>query len=77
MKTISALCFVLLAGCVSEPGTAPTTPEGCPVSYGGEMMQAYTRACIAAYNEEKARLTGGTVTKCFPGGDGTVTCVSN
>lgn len=51
-----------------------TTPEGCPV-YMTEMMQAQTQACIAAYNEEKARQAGGTVTKCTPVG-GSMSCAT-
>jgi hypothetical protein len=58
-----------LAGCVS-----PTTPEGCPI-YMTEALQAQTRACQQAYYEEKARATGGTVTRCF-GEAGNMTCVS-
>lgn len=48
----------LLAGC---QGT--TTKEGCPI-YMTEMMQAKTQACVAAYYEDQARLSGGVVTRC-------------
>ena len=66
------LMLALLA--LSSCGEALTTPEGCPI-YMTEIMQAETRACQQAYYEERARMNGGTVTKCF-GGPGQLTCVS-
>jgi hypothetical protein len=62
--------LLLLAACEEV-----TTPEGCPVMYS-EWGQGYTRACQQAYYEEQARLTGGTVTKCF-GAPGAMTCISD
>lgn len=62
--------LLMLAAC----GPAPTTPEGCPI-FMTELMQAQTRACVAAYYAEKARAAGQPVTTCYPSG-GTVTCVT-
>lgn len=65
-----ALILILtLAGCV-----APTTKEGCPI-YTSEVMQPYTQACIQAFYEERAKQTGGQITRCF-GAAGQTTCVT-
>lgn len=58
-----------LAGCVPT-----TTPEGCTI-YATEMMRAQTDACVQAYYEQKARQSGGQITRCFPSGSGT-TCIT-
>lgn len=60
--------IVALAGCQT------TTPEGCPI-YMTELMRPKTEACVAAYREEMAKASGGTVTRCSPVGDG-LSCVS-
>tara|TARA_R100000808_G_C2130967_1_gene140194 strand:- start:506 stop:715 length:210 start_codon:yes stop_codon:yes gene_type:complete len=52
---------------------AARTPEGCKI-YATEMMQAETRACVAAYHAEMAKAAGKPVTRCFDNGAG-VTCV--
>ena len=62
------IAALALAGC--QPAT---TPEGCKI-YATEMMQANTRACVAAYHAEMAKASGRAVTKCFDNGAG-VTCV--
>lgn len=65
----ATILMLMLAGC-----TPAVTEEGCPI-YASEMMQAYTDACIRAYYEERARMNGGTVTRCF-GGPNDMTCVT-
>lgn len=57
-----------LSACVTE-----TTPEGCPVMLS-EIGRAQTEACQRAYYEERARLTGGSITRCFNTSSG-MTCV--
>ncbi|GLO70313.1 hypothetical protein MACH17_18300 [Phaeobacter inhibens] len=64
------VCGLLLAGCV-EP---QETEHGCPIRYT-ELGRAFTRACIAEYEAEKARLQGRTVTECYETASG-MTCVS-
>lgn len=72
MRKFFTLVFLpMLAAC----GEAPTTAEGCPI-YATPIMQAQTAACQQAYYTEKARLNGGTVTRCFGASD-TMTCVSD
>lgn len=63
------MLLVMLAGC-----TPATTPEGCTI-YMTEMMRAQTDACVQAYYEEKARQSGGQITRCFGSGSQT-TCVT-
>jgi hypothetical protein len=55
-------------------GCGATTPEGCPIMMT-EIGRARMEACIAAYNEEKARAAGGTVTRCTRVG-GSLSCVT-
>ena len=63
------LALMALAAC-----TPATTPEGCTI-YATEMMRAQTDACVQAYYEEKARQSGGQITRCFGSGSQT-TCVT-
>lgn len=66
------LVLIALSACTDA---AMTTPEGCPVmmSVSG---QAYTQACQAAYYEERARQTGGQVTRCTPTANGGMSCAT-
>lgn len=70
MKVVLLSGIVALAGCVEAK-----TPEGCQI-YATQIMQAETQACQQAYYEERARKSGGTITKCF-GGPAQMTCVSD
>ncbi|MBL9045963.1 MAG: hypothetical protein JNK34_01440 [Tabrizicola sp.] len=65
----AAIPLLALTGCVPA-----TTPEGCTI-YATPIMQAHTDGCVQAYYEEKARQSGGQITRCFPSGSGT-TCIT-
>lgn len=64
----AVILLLALAGCV-EPNET-----GCPtmISEAGRRMQV---ACEQAYYEEKARQSGGEITRCFNSGSET-TCIT-
>ena len=79
---------LLLAACAEVEPQPKFLPDGSPncnwtpySPFSGEILQAanraYRQACLAGKAEQEARARGGTVTTCYPTGDGGTVCVSD
>jgi hypothetical protein len=66
------LLLLALAGCVDAGGDP--CYSGAPITE--PFRSAYAQSCIAAREEDRARARGATVQKCYPGPDGSITCIT-
>jgi hypothetical protein len=78
MRLLLVPVLLAIFGCVEAPQQPQSrAAAGCPYpSAGDPISTAYYNACVAGYEEEKAKARGATVEKCYPAGDGSFTCIS-